>query len=104
VSTTGSQLNYEDAIKGIPMKDNREPNNYGVFAGVAFNCNVRRWVFSLNASYSADFNNYIQAGSMYSTEELFYDYYYIDNTVKRSCLNFMIGINYNLVYKIKPKY
>jgi len=104
VSTTGSQLNFEDAIKGIPMKDNRDLNNYGWYAGVALNCNVRRWVFSLSASYSADFNNYINAGSMYSTEELFYDYYYIDNTVKRSSLNFTFGINYNLIYKIKPKY
>jgi len=89
-------------MKDLSIKENRNVINFGILAGAKLNYTYKRYIFSLNFSYSLDTKNYTKTSQTNNT--ILYDYYYIDDDIRTQSVALTFGITYNLFYNIKSKY
>lgn len=91
----------ENEINNLDSKDRRNNWEYGAIMGAGLSYNLGKTLLTLDARYYwASFYNLSKAQKRYSNNELFYNYYYLDDDIRINNLAISMSFLYPISYKV----
>ena len=97
-ATKKGQESY--SLEHIQSKERRNNIDAGVIGGLGAFYKLGDGHLSLQVNYFHSFQNITNADLRYAYNDLFYNYFYLDDDIKLSNLYFSIGYNVHLNYKV----
>lgn len=86
------------------IKNGRRELNSGYILGLSLNTQYERFNIKIQPRFSADFLQNNIPSYRYENPNLNLNYYYIDDDYSLKQIELLIGVSYNLSYKVKHKY
>ncbi len=107
--TTNYTIAYNLNNSGITetegtLKNGRRFLNSGYILGLSINTQYERFNIKIQPRFSADFLQNNIPSYRYSNPDLNLNYYYIDDDYSLKQIELIVGVSYNLSYKVKHKY
>jgi hypothetical protein len=102
VNTSTGETREQNNLNALDRRTNWE---YGALTGVGILYKFKPLILAFEARYflSAYSNNITNTGIRYKNENLYYNYYYIDDDLRLNNLAFSISMFYSINYKVIKK-
>jgi len=97
-STTSILGNFSNI--NLSSENRRNRLDYGFLYGIGAMYNLGKVNLALDVRYYLSYANITNTENRYNTEELFYNYYFIDDDLQLDNLAISFSVNYNINYKI----
>ena len=90
--------NFSNSNLNAEQRRNRL--DYGMLYGIGALYNLGKVNLAIDVRYYLSYANITNANNRYNNEELFYNYYYIDDDLQLDNIAISFSVNYNINYKI----